>query len=101
MSVSDIDLPFANVVACYKECGLRVVALEDIKDMGSEVLVWAIIICNCDGSMFLALEDVRSIGNISNLSTRNGRCVGSFGSLVLRAGWTKLVVTPRRVTVLL
>jgi hypothetical protein len=70
--ISDINLPLANIVASDKESSFCVVTLEDVKDVGSEFFLWAIVIGECNGSRLRAIGDTQaSIWDGSKPGARN------------------------------
>jgi len=50
-----IDLAFINVVSSDKKGCLGIVTLQQIKDVISKALLWAIVVGECDGARVLAL----------------------------------------------
>ena len=98
--ISGVDFALVDVVASDEESGLGIVCLENIENVRSVSLLWAIVVGqgNCAGSNAV-VDTSATVGNGANLGTGNSRGVGARGGDVLRATRTVLVVATRRVAV--
>jgi hypothetical protein len=98
---SGVDLTLVDVVATDEESSLSVVGLEDVEDVSGVVLLWAIVVgqSNCARGNTV-VDTSATVLNGTDLSTGNGRGVGTSGGNVLRAAGTVLVVATRRVAVI-
>jgi hypothetical protein len=69
---SGVDFTLVDVVASDEESGLSVVGLEDVKNVGGVVLLWAIVICqsNCAGGDAV-VDTSAAILNGANLGAGN------------------------------
>jgi hypothetical protein len=71
--LGEINLAFVDVVASDEESSLCVVGLHEIQDMGSESLLWAIIVRQGNGSSCDAAVDTRAtVRDGANLGASNG-----------------------------
>jgi hypothetical protein len=71
--LGQINLAFVDVVASDEESSLCVVGLHEIQDMGSESLLWAIIVRQGNGSSCDAAVDTRAtVRDGANLGAGNG-----------------------------
>lgn len=96
----DVNLTLVDVVSRHEKCGLRIVALEHIKDMISEFSLGTVVKCECDGAWGDTSKDpTATIRDRSNFLARNrgGVCAGR--GIVLGAGRAILVFASRRVAV--
>ena len=97
---SGVNLTLVDVVTGNEEGSLSVVCLEDIKNVSSVFLLWAIVVGqgNCAGSNAV-VDTSATVRNRADLGTGNRRGVGTGGGSILRAARTVLVVATRRVAV--
>ena len=98
----DVDLALVDVVASDEESGLSAVGLEDIHDVLGVLLLWAIVIgqSNCARGDTV-VDTSATVFDVADLSTGNGRSVGTTWGYVLRAARAVLVVTSRGVAVVI
>ena len=97
---SGVDLTLVDIVAGDEESSLGVVCLEDVKNMGSIGNLWAIVVCQGNGTRGNTIVDTSAtVGNRADLGTGDGRGVGTGRGHVLRAARTVLVVTTRGIAV--
>lgn len=98
----DVDLTLVDVVASDEESGLSAVGLEDIHDVLGVLLLWAIIVGQSNCARGNAVVDTSAtVCDVADLSTGDGRSVGTTWGNVLRAARTVLVVTSRGVAVVI
>lgn len=50
LSMLNIDLALVYVVTGHEECGLRIVALEQVQNVVGEGSLWAVVVCECNGA---------------------------------------------------
>jgi hypothetical protein len=95
-------LTLVDVVASDEESGLSAVGLEDIHDVLGVLLLWAIIVGQSNCARGNAVVDTSAtVCDVADLSTGDGRSVGTTWGNVLRAARTVLVVTSRGVAVVI
>jgi hypothetical protein len=95
-----VDFTLVDVVARDEESGLSVVCLENIQNVRSESLLWAIVVGQSNRTGGDAVVDTSTtILNGANLGTGDGRGVGASRSDVLGATRAVLVVATRGVAV--
>ena len=96
-----VDLTLVDVGTGDEEGSLAAILLEEVQDVISVVLDWAVVEGESDGAGLLARVDTSpSICHRADLGTGNGRGVGSGRSLVLGAGRAELVLAAGRVAVI-